>query len=52
MQGADSRMAPKAEGRSRQVRANLVKRGREGARRNGGFVVGKKRVDWGTSRRC
>lgn len=36
MKGADSRMAPKGEGRSRQVRANLAKRGREGAGRKGG----------------
>ena len=52
MKEADSRMAPKSEGRSRQVRAGLAKRGREGAGTNGGFVVGPKRVDWGTSRKC
>lgn len=51
MKGADARMAPKGEGRSRQVRENLKKRGREGARK-GGFVVAGKKVDWGTSRRC
>ena len=51
VKGVDGRMAPKKEGRARAVRANLVKRGREGAKK-GGFVVGNKRVDWGTSRKC
>ncbi|SPO04572.1 uncharacterized protein DNG_07257 [Cephalotrichum gorgonifer] len=48
----DARMAPKGEGRTKSVRTALLKRGREeGARRAGFLVGGKKKADWGTSRR-
>lgn len=52
VQEADSRMAPRKEARSKNVRAALLKRGREAGGRKGGFVVGKGRVDWGTSRKA
>ena len=52
MKGTDTRVAPKAGSRSKLVRANLTQRGREGKKRNGGFLVGPKRLDWGTSRKC
>lgn len=52
VQAGDSRMAPRGEGRSKNVKAALLKRGREAGGRKGGFVVGKGRVDWGTSRKA
>lgn len=52
MKGKDTRAAPKAEVRSKLVRDNLMQRGREGKKKKGGFIVGSKRVDWGTSRKC
>lgn len=47
----DERMAPKGEGRTKNVKGNLLRRGREGVKKGGGFVSEGKRVDWGTSRR-
>lgn len=52
VQAGDSRMAPRKEGRSKNVKAGLLKRGREAGGRKGGFVAGKGRVDWGTSRKA